>query len=64
MIPGMDDVLAPDMQKILAFLIPAIVTLSLITMNSSRGWSTAGISFTVLFAAIALYFLPAMMEVF
>ncbi|WP_427966199.1 hypothetical protein [Altererythrobacter sp.] len=64
MIPGLDDLLAPDMQKILLFLLPALAALSALVMNMSRGFSTAGNVVMVLFTAIAIYFAPGMMEVF
>ncbi|SMQ68935.1 hypothetical protein SAMN06297468_1205 [Altererythrobacter xiamenensis] len=64
MIPGMNDLLAPDMQKILAFLIPALIALSILVMNMSRGFSTEGTVAMVFFAAIAIYFVPTLLEVF
>ena len=64
MIPGMNDLLAPDMQKILFFLIPALIALSILVMNMSRGFSTAGTAAMVFFTAVALYFAPTMLEVF
>ena len=64
MIPGLNDILAPDMQKILLFLIPALAALTMLVMNSSRGFSTAGTTAMVFFTAVALYFAPGMIEVF
>lgn len=64
MIPGLEDVLAPDMQKILMFLLPALAALSALVMNMSRGFSTAGTTVMVFFTAVALYFAPTMLEVF
>ena len=62
--PGLNDLLAPDMQKILFFLIPALAALSMLVMNLTRGFSIPGKFMMVLFAAIAIYFFPTMMEVF
>lgn len=64
MIPGLNDLLAPDMQKILLFLIPALAALTMLVMNMSRGFSTAGNVAMVFFTAVALYFAPTMLEVF
>ena len=64
MIPGLNDFMAPDMQRILAFVIPAFVALGVLTMNLSRGFSTVGIVSLVLLVLIALYFLPEFLKVF
>ena len=64
MIPGLNDLLSPDMQKILSFLLPALAALSMLVMNLTRGFSIPGKFMMVLFAAIAVYFFPTMMEVF
>ncbi len=64
MIPGLNDLLAPDMQKILFFLIPALAALSMLVMNLTRGFSIPGKFAMVLFAAIAIYFFPTFLEVF
>ena len=64
MIPGLNDFLAPDMQKILLFLIPTLIALSILVMNMSRGFSTEGTVAMVFFAAIAIYFVPTLLEVF
>ena len=64
MFPGLNDLVAPDMQKILSFLIPALIALSILVMNMSRGFSTAGTTAMIFFTGVALYFAPTMMEVF
>jgi len=64
MIPGLNDLVAPDMQKILFFLIPALISLAALTLNISRGSSILGIVTTVTFAAIAIYFAPGFIELF
>lgn len=53
MIPGLNYLFAPDMQKILFFLVPALAALSI-----------PGKFMMVLFAAISIYFFPKFMEVF
>lgn len=64
MIPGLDDLMSPDMQKILSFLLPALAAISILVMNLTRGFSIPGKFLMILFAAIAIYFSPTMMEVF
>ena len=64
MIPVLNDLLAPDTQKVLSFLLPALAALSMLVMNLTRGFSIPGKFMMVLFAAIAIYFFPTMMEVF
>lgn len=63
MIPGLDDLMSPDMQKILSFLLPALAAISILVMNLTRGFSMPGKFLMILFAAIAIYFSPTMMEV-
>jgi hypothetical protein len=64
MIPGLTDLFAPDMQKILFFLIPALAALSILVMNLTRGFSIPGKFMMALFAAISIYFFPQFLEVF
>lgn len=64
MIPGLDDLMSPDMQKIQSFLLPALAAISILVMNLTRGFSIPGKFLMILFAAIAIYFSPTMMEVF
>ncbi|WIW95830.1 hypothetical protein [Altererythrobacter rubellus] len=64
MIPGLNDLYAPDMQKILFFLVPELAALSMMVMNLTRGFSIPGKFMMVLFAAISIYFFPQFMEVF
>ena len=64
MIPGLSDLFEPDMQKILLFLVPALIALSILVMNLSRGFSIPGKFMMVLFAAISIYFFPQFLEVF
>lgn len=64
MIPGLDDIISPDMQAILLCVVPAFVGLGSLTMNLSRGFSTAGSVFTLVCTLTALYFLPGFIEVF
>ena len=58
-----DQFLHPDLQAILLFLLPTLVSLSFLVMNMSRGFSTAGVSWMVFFAAVAVYFAPGMIAV-
>ena len=64
MIPALNDVMAPDMQKILFFLIPALISLASLTLTLSRGSSIPGHVITITFAAIAIYFAPGFIELF
>ncbi|MEP5937719.1 MAG: hypothetical protein ABJ239_05285 [Erythrobacter sp.] len=64
MIPGLNDIIAPDMQKILFFLIPALIALAALTLTLSRGSSIPGIVTTITFALIAFYFAPGFIELF
>lgn len=64
MMPGLNDLMAPDMQKILLFLLPTLAALGSLTMNLSRGFSTAGTVFMFACVAAAIYFLPGFIEVF
>ena len=64
MIPGLQDFIAPDMQRILAFVIPAFAGLGVLTMNLSRGFSTVGIVALVLCVLTALFFLSDFLKVF
>ena len=64
MIPGLDDLMSPDMQKILSFLLPALAAISILVMKLTRGFSIPGKFLMIVFAAIAIYFFPTMMEVF
>ncbi len=64
MIPGLNDVIAPDMQKILLFLIPAMISLAALTLTLSRGSSIPGIVTTIVFALLAIYFAPGFIELF
>ena len=63
-IPDIDSVIAPDLQKILLFVLPTIALISSLTMNLSRGFSTVGTVFMILCGLVALYFLPQFLEVF
>ena len=56
--------MSPDMQKILSFLLPALAAISILVMNLTRGFSIPGKFLMIVFAAIAIYFFPTMMEVF
>jgi hypothetical protein len=62
--PGLNDLLAPDMQKILLFVVPALAAISMLTMNLSRGFSTIGTVLMLICGVTALYFLPQFLEVF
>jgi len=62
--PGLNDLMAPDMQKILLFLLPTLAALGSLTMNLSRGFSIPGTVFMIVCAAAALYFLPAVLRLF
>ena len=64
MIPGLNDLVSPDMQKILSFLLPALAAISILVMNLTRGFSIPGKFLMVVFAVIAVYFFPTMLEVF
>lgn len=62
--PGLNDLFSPDMQKILLFVLPLLATISVLTMNLSRGFSTIGTVVMLIFAATAIYFLPSFLELF
>ena len=62
MMPTLNDLMAPDMQKILAFLLPAAFAIASLVMNLSRGFSTMGTAFMVICALIAIYFAPSFFE--
>lgn len=62
--PGLDDFMSPDMQKIALFLLPAFAGIFALVMNLSRGFSTVGTVVMVLCAAIALYFAPQFFTLF
>lgn len=62
--PGLNDLLAPDMQKILLFVLPLLAAISVLTMNLSRGFSTVGSVLLVICTVTTLYFLPQFLEVF
>jgi len=64
MIPGLNDLFAPDMQKILSFQVPAFAAIATMVMNLTRGFAIPGKFMMVLFAAISIYFFPQFMEVF
>lgn len=64
MMSGLDDLLAPDMQALLLFLLPALAALGSLTMNLSRGFSTAGTVLMVVCAVVAIFFLPGFVELF
>ncbi len=64
MIPDFNDLMAPDMQKILFFIVPFLISATAFVMNLSRGFSTVGSVIMVLFAAIALYYAPGFLSVF
>lgn len=64
MMPTLNDFMAPDMQKILFFMLPAIGAVGSLTMNLSRGFETKGTVFMVICALVAIYFLPQFLEVF
>ena len=64
MMPGLNDLLSPDMQAILLCVVPAFVALGSLTMNLSRGFSTAGTVFMTVSALVSLYFLPGFLKVF
>jgi len=58
-----DDLLSPDLQAVLAFLLPALAALSILTMTVSRGKSIEGIVGVVFFTAVAIYFLPGLVAI-
>ena len=62
--PGLNDLMSPDMQKILLFLLPALAAISSLTMNISRGFSIPGTVFMIVCGVVALYFLPGMISLF
>lgn len=62
MMPDLDLYIDPDLQKMLAFLIPAIAAIAALTMNLSRGFSVGGKVFMVICACLALYFAPDFIE--
>jgi len=64
MMPTINDLMAPDMQKILLFVVPAIALVAGLTMNLSRGFSTLGVVFIVVCGLAALYFLSQFLELF
>lgn len=64
MIPGLNDLMAPDMQAIAFFVVPLLIAASIFVMNLSRGMSTVGMVAMVVFAGIALFFAPGFFQVF
>lgn len=64
MMPTINDLMAPDKQKILLFIVPTIAPVAGLTMNLSRGFSTLGVVFIVVCGLAALYFLPQFLELF
>lgn len=64
MTSGLDDLIAPDMQAILLCVVPALFALASLTMNLSRGFSTAGTVFMTVCVLLSLYFLPGLLEIF
>lgn len=64
MMPGLNDLMAPDMQKILAFILPASFALATLVMSMSRGFSTVRSIFMVICGLIAIYFASDFIELF
>ncbi|WFL78606.1 hypothetical protein P7228_05965 [Altererythrobacter arenosus] len=64
MIPGLNDVMSPDMQKILLFVLPLLAALGTLVLTLSRGKSTEGVVAIVVLTAVAIYFAPGFMSVF
>lgn len=64
MMPGLNDLMSPDMQKITLFMVPFLIAASIFVMNLSRGFSTVGTVAMIVFAGIALYFAPGFLELF
>lgn len=60
--PGLNDLMSSDMQKILLFLLPALAAVGLLTMNLSRGFSIPGTVFMIACGLTALYFLPGLIS--
>ena len=64
MMPDLNDLMAPDMQKVILFMVPALIAITALVMAMSRGFSTVALTTIVLFTAIALYFAPGFLELF
>lgn len=64
MMPDLNDVTSPDMQRIALFLLPAFAATFALVMNMSRGFSTIGTVVMVICGAIAIYFFPQFLELF
>jgi len=62
MTPGPLDSLSPDLARILSFLMTASLTVPVIRL--SYGSTGSGKAMMVLFAVIAMHFLPLLPEVF
>ena len=56
--------ISPDLQKVLAFLLPALAAISILVMQLSRGFSVGGMVAIAIFTAIAIYFLPGFVSLF
>ena len=64
MMPNLNDLMAPDMQKIMLFMVPALIALTALVMAMSRGFSTVSLVTIAVFGAIAIYFAPGFIGLF
>lgn len=64
MIPGLNDVMSPDMQKIALFMVPLLTGIFVLVMNLSRGFSTVGMVVLFICAVLAIYFAPGFWSLF
>ncbi|ALE17769.1 hypothetical protein AMC99_02496 [Altererythrobacter epoxidivorans] len=61
---GLDSVISPDMQKLLAFLLPVLFAIGTLVMNLSRGFTIGGYVLIAIFTALAIYFMPGFASLF
>ena len=59
----LDQFIDPDLQKMLAFLLPALAALATLTMSMSRGFSIGRNVFMLVCVGIAIYFGPAFIDI-
>ncbi|WP_394730295.1 hypothetical protein [Altererythrobacter sp. GH1-8] len=64
MMPSLNDLMSPDMQKIALFLVPTFAAVFALVMNLSRGFSTIGTVVMVLCGLVAVYFAPQFFTLF
>ncbi len=62
--PDLNDLMAPDMQKVLFFLLPTLAALSTLVMNMTRGFTTPGIVLTLIFSVVAIFYAPDFFSLF